>query len=308
MPEFYERHKENFGVAKLNLDQLQTFAQVIKQGSFSGAGTTLGLTQPAVSLQIRQLERTLNVKLIERVAKRVRPTAAGTVLLEHRRRINAAVDEALNDMASHSSDIMGSVILGSGATACIHLLPPILRELKYTYPLLRVGVRTGNTDDMVRAVEENRLDLALITLPATGRNVLITPLLQDEFVAIFPVAHPDLPMELSPGVLSEYPLVVFESGSSTRFLIDSWFQQAGITSNPIMELGSIEAIKEMVAAGLGFSIVPRMSLAKHTQSHGIVHRSLFPPLERTLGIALRQDKPLTKGLQKVINSLNNVQL
>ncbi len=101
-------------MAKLNLDQLQTFAQVIKQGSFSSAGTTLGLTQPAVSLQIRQLERSLNVKLIERVAKRIRPTAAGTVLLEHHRRINAAVDEALNDMASHSSDIMGNVLIGTG--------------------------------------------------------------------------------------------------------------------------------------------------------------------------------------------------
>ena len=294
-------------MAKLNLDQLQTFAQVIKQGSFSSAGTTLGLTQPAVSLQIRQLERSLNVKLIERVAKRIRPTAAGTVLLEHHRRINAAVDEALNDMASHSSDIMGNVLIGTGATACIHLLPPILREMKYTYPLLNVGVRTGNTGDMVRAVEENRLDIALITLPAAGRNVLITPLLQDEFVAIFPATHPDLPAELSPGALRDYPLVVFESGSSTRLLIDSWFQQAGITSSPIMELGSIEAIKEMVAAGLGFSIVPRMSLAAHTPFPGIVHRTLFPSLERTLGIALRQDKPLNNGLQKVINRLNDLQ-
>ncbi|CAI0898182.1 HTH-type transcriptional activator CmpR [Serratia proteamaculans] len=294
-------------MGKLNLDQLQTFAQVIKQGSFSGAGATLGLTQPAVSLQIRQLERSLNVKLIERVAKRIRPTAAGAVLLGHRHRINSAVDEALSDMANHASNIMGNVILGTGATACIHLLPPILRELKHSYPMLTVGVRTGNTDDMVRAVEENRLDIALVTLPASGRNVLITPILQDEFVAIFPAADPSLPMTFSPDALSAYPFVVFESGSSTRLLIDDWFRQAGSSNNPIMELGSIEAIKEMVSAGLGFSIVPRMALAGNTENPGIIQRSLSPSLERTLGIALRQDKPLTKGLQKVINRLNNLQ-
>jgi DNA-binding transcriptional LysR family regulator len=294
-------------VGKLNLDQLQTFAQVIKQGSFSGAGATLGLTQPAVSLQIRQLERSLNVKLIERVAKRIRPTAAGAVLLGHHHRINSAVDEALSDMANHASNIMGNVILGTGATACIHLLPPILRELKHSYPMLTVGVRTGNTDDMVRAVEENRLDIALVTLPASGRNVLITPILQDEFVAIFPAADPSLPMTFSPDALSAYPFVVFESGSSTRLLIDDWFRQAGSSNNPIMELGSIEAIKEMVSAGLGFSIVPRMALAGNTENPGIIQRSLSPSLERTLGIALRQDKPLTKGLQKVINRLNNLQ-
>jgi DNA-binding transcriptional LysR family regulator len=296
-------------VGKFNLDQLQTFAQVIKQGSFSGAGDTLGLTQPAVSLQIRQLERSLNVKLIERVAKRIRPTAAGSVLLEHRRRINTAVDEALSDMANFSSDIMGNVALGTGATACIHLLPPILRELKHSYPMLTVGVRTGNTDEMVRAVEENRLDIALITLPASSRNILITPILQDELVAIFPAAHPSLPTptDFSPGALSAYPFVVFESGSSTRLLIDAWFRQAGNINNPIMELGSIEAIKEMVSAGLGFSIVPRMAMAGNMENSGIIYRSLSPYLDRTLGIALRQDKPLTKGLQKVINRLSNLQ-
>ncbi|GAK26831.1 LysR family transcriptional regulator [Serratia liquefaciens] len=285
---------------KVNLDQLNTFALVVRQGSFSAAGDLLGLTQPAVSLQIRQLEQRLQVRLLERVAKRVRPTSAGEVLLEHIARINTAVDNALGAMADHAQEIAGVITVGTGATACIHLLPSLLRELKQNYPRLNIGVRTGNTDNMVKAVEENRLDIALVTLPASGRNVQLTPLLQDEFVAIFPADGTNVPVELTPQGLGALPWVAFEAGSSTRRLIDSWFLSAGVKPMPVMELGSIEAIKEMVAAGLGYSIIPRMAL---TDLRG---RSLTPMLERTLAIALRQDKPLNRALQKVIAGLNGL--
>ncbi|MEX0634930.1 LysR family transcriptional regulator substrate-binding protein [Serratia ureilytica] len=180
-----------------------------------------------------------------------------------------------------------------------------MRELKYTYPLLNVGVRTGNTGDMVRAVEENRLDIALITLPAAGRNVLITPLLQDEFVAIFLQPILTCQRNFRRGI-TRLSLVVFESGSSTRLLIDSWFQQAGITSSPIMELGSIEAIKEMVAAGLGFSIVPRMSLAAHTPFPGS-YTARYSLLLNALWVLRCGKISHNKGLQKVINRLNDLQ-
>ncbi|MGN7972356.1 LysR family transcriptional regulator [Serratia sp. 22264] len=291
-------HKGYCVVGKLNLDQLQTFALVVRQGSFSAAGEVLGLTQPAVSLQIRQLEQRLHVRLLERVARRVRPTSAGEALLEHISHINAAVDHALSDMAGHAQEIAGTVTLGTGATACIHLLPTLLRELKQAYPLLNVGVRTGNTDDMVKAVEENRIDIALVTFPANGRSLQLTPLLQDEFAVIFPADSPDLPATFTPQTLGALPWVAFESGSSTRRLIDDWFLGAEVKPAPVMELGSIEAIKEMVAAGLGYSIVPRMALS------GTRGDALTPALERTLGIVLRQDKPLSRALQKVLASLH----
>jgi DNA-binding transcriptional LysR family regulator len=279
---------------------------VVKYGSFSSAGAELGISQPAVSLQIRQLERQLQVKLIERVAKSMKPTAAGRVLLAHRVHIQAAVDAALNDMAIHTQDVVGEVKLGTGATACIHLIPPMLRKLKQTYPHLNVGVYTGNTDNMIRDVESNRLDIALVTLPATGRNLNIIPLLQDEFVAIFCANTQPLPTQFSAGNLSVFPLVVFESGSNTRNLIDEWFKQSGVNNVPIMELGSIEAIKEMVSAGLGFSIIPRMAATSELVDKGVSCHSLSPVLERTLGLAMRLDKPLSKGLQKVIDSLHKL--
>ncbi|ARA83819.1 LysR family transcriptional regulator [Pseudomonas ficuserectae] len=291
---------------RLNLNHLHTFSLVIAHGSFSAAAERLHLTQPAVSLQIRQLEDQLNLKLIERVGKRLKPTSAGTTLLEHIARIDAVVEDALLELSSHASGVAGKVAIGTGATACIHLLPPMLQALRRRFAQLDVRVSTGNTDGILKAVEENRLDLALVTLPASGRSLHITPLLEDEFVAIFASSQQPIAAEMTPEHLCELPLVVFEAGSSTRLLINEWFLQAGIRIKPVMELGSIEAIKEMVAAGLGYSIVPRMAVAAVHHRRGLQVLQLVPGLSRTLGIALRQDKPVSKALRQVLDALHNL--
>ncbi|GFM53316.1 LysR family transcriptional regulator [Pseudomonas capsici] len=288
---------------RLNLNHLHTFSLVIAHGSFSAAAERLNLTQPAVSLQVRQLEEHLNLRLIERVGKRIKPTSAGSTLLEHASRIDAVVEDAMLELSSHAHGIAGQIAIGTGATACIHLLPPMLQDLRRRFPDLDVRVSTGNTDGILKAVEENRLDLALVTLPASGRSLEVTPLLEDEFVAIFASRQDPLPETFTPQTLSDYPLVVFEAGSSTRLLINEWYLQAGIRIKPVMELGSIEAIKEMVAAGLGYSIVPRMSVAATHHRRGLQVHSLTPGLSRTLGIVLRQDKPVSKALRKVLDAL-----
>ncbi len=174
----------------LNLDQLHTFASVIELGGFSAAAQRLNLTQPAVSLQIRQLERRLGVRLVERVGRRATATAAGQDLLDHVRRIEAAVAGAVDAMAYHATGTVGRVRLGTGGTACIYLLPPILRDLRRRYPTLEIVVSTGNTADMLKAIEANSIDVGLVTLPAAGRMLQVTPVLDDEFVAIFPWRQP----------------------------------------------------------------------------------------------------------------------
>ncbi|ALS67326.1 LysR family transcriptional regulator [Pandoraea apista] len=291
---------------RLNLDQLHTFSEVVDAGSFSAAATRLDLSQPAVSLQVRQLELRLNVRLIERVGKRLKPTSAGLTLLEHARRIDATVEEAMQALSSHASDVAGEVAIGTGATACIHLLPPILRAMRKRHPMLDIRVSTGNTDDVVAAVTENRLDIGLVTLPAAGRSLHVTPVLRDEFVAIAPLKDEGWTAEVTPDKLVASPMVAFESGSSTRLLIDEWFLQAGLRVRPVMALGSIEAIKEMVAAGLGYSIVPRMSVAAAHYRRGLRISALVPELSRTLAIVVRQDKPLTPGLRKVMSALETL--
>ncbi len=290
----------------LNLNHLNSFSEVIHHGSFSAAATALNLTQPAVSLHIRLLEQRLNLRLIERVGKRLKPTTAGLTLLRHIGRIDSVIDDALQDLASHAEGVAGQVVIGTGATACIHLLPPILKALRTAFPKLDVRVRTGNTEAILKAVEENRIDLALVTLPAAGRSLHVTALLEDEMVGIFAPEQADLKLPLNADTLSNLPLVVFEAGSSTRLLIDQWFQQAGVRPKPVMELGSIEAIKEMVAAGLGYSIVPRIAVATAHHQRNLQIHNLTPPLVRTLSLVMRQDKPVNRALREVVDALRGL--
>lgn len=292
-------------MANLNLDHLVTFKLVVSRGSFSGAAEVLGLSQPALSLHIRQLEQALQVRLIERTSRGVRPTPAGVTLAEHCMKIDAVVSTAVESVSRHSDEITVTVTVGTGATACIHLLPPLLQQLRQAHPLLKVDVRTGNTSDIVRGVEENRIDIGLVTLPAAGRCLSISPLGTDEFVIIMEKdALERCAKPLSPRTLLSLPLIVFEPGSGTRSLIDEWFRDVGHTACPVMELGSIEAIKRMVRAGLGYSIVPRMSVACPAERQGLSIYSMAPSLHRTLGTVMREDRIVSRGINEVLKRLN----
>ena len=287
----------------LNLGNLATFRLVIQRGSFSAAADILGLSQPAVSLQVRQLEQFLRTRLVERTGRGIKATAAGLALLEHGNRIEQVVEEAIRSVSEFSHEISGTITLGTGATACIHLLPPLLQQLREEHPLLRVGVTTGNTLEVVRAVEENRLDIGLVTLPASGRALEVMPILDEEFVLIISRVQDEEIAQFTPQILHALPLIAFESGSGTRDLIDGWFNSCDLEVCPVMQLGSIEAIKRMVRAGLGYSIVPRMAVENVADREGLSVRSLNPVLHRQLGIVMRQDKILSKGISEVIRLL-----
>lgn len=286
----------------LNLAHLATFRLVIQRGSFSAAADVLGISQPAVSLQIRQLEHFLRSRLLERTGRGVKATAAGLALLTHGERIEQAVEETLRSLDAFSHEVSGTVSLGTGATACIHLLPPLLQQLRETYPLLKVGVTTGNTPGVVRAIEENRLDLGLVTMPVSGRGLEITPILDEELVCISAQQEQEEWVP-TPDSLHTLPLIAFESGSGTRALIDGWFQASGLQPEPVMQLGSIEAIKRMVRAGLGYSIVPRMAVEQAADREGLRVLSFTPVLHRQLAIVMRQDKILSKGISGLIRLL-----
>jgi len=288
----------------LNLDHLRTFAQVIELGSFSAAAERGGVTQPAVSLQIRQLERRFGLKLVERIGRRAGPTAAGLELLTHIRVIDAALAQAEQAMTAHASQVSGRIRLGTGATACTYLLPPVLAELRRRFPALDVVASTGNTADMLRALENNTLDMGLVTLPAPGRMFQVTPVMEDEFVAIFPANDPGgIPAVVTPQTLALRPLVLFEPGARTRRLVDDWFEAAGVAAKPVMELGSTEAMKEIVAAGLGCAVLPKLAVTGAGQRDALVVRSLTPRLSRDLAIVLRRDKPLSHGLRHLQEAL-----
>lgn len=270
----------------LDLRQVRSFMDVADLGSFSAAADKAGLTQPAISLHIRLLEKQLGVRLIERVGRRAQPAAAGRDFLIHARRIAEEVAHAIDTVAPHRSGVTGRLRIGTGATACIYLLPPVLAKIRQAMPGIEIVVQTGNTHDILRLLEANTIDAAVVALPASGRSLDISDIHLDELVAVFPHGAVSDTTVLNAETLSTRPLLLYEGGN-TRRLVDQWFSASGRTVQPAMELGSVEAIKKLAGAGLGLAIVPRMAMEHEGAVSELEWRALEPPLERRIALALQ---------------------
>lgn len=287
----------------VDLRQVRSFMDVADLGSFSAAADKAGLTQPAISLHIRLLEKQLGVRLIERVGRRAQPTAAGRDFLVHARRIAEEVAHALDTVVPHRNGASGRLRIGTGATTCIYLLPPVLGKIRKTMPGLDIEVQTGNTPDILRLLEANTVDAAVVSLPASGRSLDIREIYLDEMVAAFPAGSVSDDQAMSAAFLSTQPLLLYEGGNTGK-LTDQWFTAGGHTVQPAMQLGSVEAIKKMTEAGLGIAIVPRMAVEQKDGTSGLAWRSLTPPLERRIALALRRDKHMTAPLRALAAALS----
>ncbi|MBS0521065.1 MAG: LysR family transcriptional regulator, partial [Proteobacteria bacterium] len=282
----------------VTLRQLRAFLLTAENGSASTAARALGVTQPAVSQQLQELEKLLRVRLIERVGIRMLPTPAGRALVDPVRRALAAIDQIEPTVAAFRERDAGLVRLGTGATACIHFLPEPLALTQAQLPNLQILVVTGNTDEIVAAVEDGSIDVGLVTGETSRANpsIHMEPVFEEELVAILPrPLEYQLPAVLRPQDLGRTPLILFDPAGRTRGIIDGWFKAEGIRPIPAMELGSIEAIKTLVGAGLGVSLIP--GLAARTLQRNVVCRRLARPVRRQLSLVLRTDKVLDAGLR-----------
>ncbi len=287
------------------LRQLATFLATVETGSVTAAARRLNLTQPAASQQLRELERTLGVRLLERAGGRAIPTAAGQAVLAPAQRARTAEADVIAAAAGHRTGEAARVRLGTGATACIYLLPPILAELRKRMPGLDVTIATGNTPEILRRMEAGELDIAVITLPNfVPRSLTRARLRSDPLLALLPRAMAPVTGTIVPSQLTTLPLVLYETGSHTRSIIDNWFRRAAIVMHPIMELGSVEAIKVVVAGGLGASILPALALSEVPA--GTMVKALRPSLARTLGYVLRREKVVDRGLRATLEALHTL--
>ncbi len=283
------------------LRQLRTFVAVAERGSITEAARALNLTQPAASQQLREIERLVGARLLERAGGRLVPTAAGSAALDPARQALAAAAEAVARVQAVRAGRAGRVRLGTGATACIHLLPAALASVRARLPGLDIVVATGNTPDILRRVQEGELDLGLVTMPRRlPRPLVATPIRRDPLAALLP-APLARQAAFTPASLAALPLILYERGGDTRGIVDAWFRRAGLAPKPIMELGSVEAIKVLVGSGLGASVMPCMALGQPVP--GAEMRQLRPPVARILALVLRRSNVVDAGLQAMIAAL-----
>jgi DNA-binding transcriptional LysR family regulator len=291
----------------LQVTHLRTLQAIAQHASFSRAAQALRLTQPAVSMQVRHLERALGLPLLERVGKRAFPTRAGQLLLTHADRALRELEAGVERVQALRGVVAGRVRLGTSASVSIYLLPPALRRFRARYPETEIVVVTGNAAEITRAIVANALDVGIVSLPVRGRELAMTPFFRDELVAIAPPerAWRRLKVVDAP-TLAGHPLILFEAGATLRRVIDGWFHRAGVAPRAPMELGNTEAIKKLVEAGLGLSVTSWFSVKSEVRARALTAMRLTPPLERQLGLVRRRDKPRTPPLDAFVAALEDL--
>lgn len=246
----------------LNLHLLRIYVAVLDHGSFTRAAEALTMSQSAVSRAVQELERQLGTVLLERRPRGVAPTDAGAILGEHARRIFAHERLAIESLNELRGLQRGRLAIGASSTIGTYLLPPLLGAYHRQYPGIELFLDIGNTQQVMEHLLEYRIEVAYVEGPvAPDERLHITPWRDDELVVI---AAPDHPLarrpQLTEADIIGAPFILREPGSGTREVMEQALAERGITVQPVMELGSTEAVKHAVSAGLGLSIVSKVAI------------------------------------------------
>jgi DNA-binding transcriptional LysR family regulator len=289
----------------INPAHVRTLQAIARSGSFSRAGETLHLSQPAISHHVRHLEREVGVPLLIRRGRRASPTEAGAVLLEHAGRAFKVLDEAREAIQRLRGRVAGRVVVGTGATASIYLLPPLLCRLRARYPELDLIVVTGNAGEIAAAVSRGELDLGVVTLPVpAGRGLVVSPFYIDRLVAIAPPGRRwKRRAPMTAAELAREPVILYERGGTIRRVVDDWFRRGRATPHVAMELGNAEATKKLVGAGLGLSVVSEIAVKAEARAGALSMIPLRPALHRRIGIVRRRDRAPRPALQALTTAL-----
>jgi DNA-binding transcriptional LysR family regulator len=262
----------------VELTTLRQFIAIARARHMTRAARQLGITQPALSAMVRKLEMEVGTELLERTGRGIDLTEAGRVFLVHAEDAVRRADAAVTAVREVMGLERGSIRIGGGATATSYLLPRVVSAVRKAHPGLRFYVREAGSSAVAAAVSSGELDLGIVTLPLKGPEtdeLLRVPLVEDELRLI------GLKRGVKAGArastkseggrvataglftwaeIAAEPIVAFEAGTAVRELLDRAAAAAGVSLNVVMELRSIESIKQMVAAGIGVGFVSRFAL------------------------------------------------
>jgi DNA-binding transcriptional LysR family regulator len=242
----------------MDLRQLEMFNAVAENSSFTLAGQKLYVAQSAISRKIKMLEDELGEKLFRRANKRIFLTPAGETMLRHTRRVFQELKNAALEISDLAQMKRGMLRIGSGMTACMYLLPPVIEKFQARYPKVDIHVVTGSADTLISQVRNSILDIGVLTLPVNSPDLEVIPFTTEEMVL---VASPKIRRlakrrTVKAAELTEYPMILFNKGSATRLLLDQYFERLGISPRVVMESESVATIKPLVRINLGISLLP----------------------------------------------------
>ena len=252
------------------------------------------MTQPAVTFQVKQLEEHFNTRLFERNHGRIALTPAGRLAMEYAERILALGEEMETRVGELTGAVAGPLLLGASTTIAEFILPQILGEFKGLHPEVQAHMTVANSETIVNRVADHTIDVGLIESPSYLPSLQNEVCCDDELVLICAPGHALAGRKsVSAQEITTLPIVRREPGSGTREFTDNYFRECGLPPddlNLVMELGSPEAMKGVVATGIAVAIVSRATIAKEVRLGSLVAIPLAPRLMRTLSVVHPKEK------------------
>jgi len=244
--------------------QLAAFCAVVERKSFSQAAERLGVTQPAVSLQIRSLEQRLGRRLLDRSGRRVEPTEAGLRLYASAQRLLQAEEQLLEELETDDEDVVsGSLELGASTGPGGSVVPVLLCEFQERHPDVRVQLSVSDTQTVVARVADRELELGIVGAGRRHRGVAFEPFFRDEVVLAVPATHPFAGKTVTLEQLRNEPLIVMQEGAGVRQVIEDELRKSGTRLRDLdvrLELGLQESVRSAVLAGHGVTFISRLAV------------------------------------------------
>ena len=242
--------------------QLAAFCEVVERKSFSHAAERLGVTQPAVSLQVRSLEKRLGTKLLDRSGRRVEPTEAGQRLYRLAQRMLTLEDQLLEEVSSADAVgvLRGELALGASTGPGGTVVPVLLGEFQREHPELSVALSISDTNRVIEQVAERELELGIVGASPRHRGVVFEPFFRDEVILVVPPGHRFAGKEISLADLRGEPLILMQEGAGVRQVIEHELRNGPVRLRDLdvhLELGLQESVKSAVAAGFGVTFISR---------------------------------------------------
>jgi len=281
------------------LQALALFAAVIRHGTMTAAAEAVGISQPAISAQIRVLERHYNTRLLQREDRGSFPTPAGRLVADYATRVVTLVDELERAVAELENLSTGALVVGASTTVGEHLLPTYRGRFHLTHPGVRLSVKIGNSAEVTRMVVDRALDFAIVGQQPADPDLLVEPVLRDRIVAFVAPGDPLLDATpIDPPALCGRQFVMREMGSATRALAETCLSRASCGPGHVIELGSNEAVKRAVEAGLGIGLLSTHAIEAERMA-GLLHDLPIAGWRRgrSFWLIQRRDRTLTRAAQ-----------
>jgi DNA-binding transcriptional LysR family regulator len=251
--------------------QLRAFRVLARTGSFTQTARELHLTQSGISHSMKALEAEAGCSLLDRLGKKVVLTQAGEQLLQHAEKILTEMEVARESLAQLGKWGKGRLRLGASTTACQHLIPPVLREFKESFPEHAIVLEPGDAPQLMDALLHHRIDLALTLEAEQEPQLEFHPLFTDELQFLVGAVHPwAKTRQVERAEIPRQSHILYSKRSTTFRLVENYFRQEKMVLNTVIELGSVEAIKELVKLGLGVSILAAWVARREIEEGSIV--------------------------------------